>query len=164
MCFPINTFERLFLSHHFLCENILIQIFRPSKQLPLRGLVFREAILNRFATNQHIESQKKLSILMIPEIEARCPYSEFSWSIFSRILTEHGEYSVRMRENTDQKISEYGNFSRGENSTVTLTISHTKSLQKNLLEINSQQEVFSRMWSLFRNEWYYSYPNVIIIS
>ena len=82
---------------------------------------------------------------MIPEIEARCPYSEFSWSIFSRILTEHGEYSVRMRENTDQKISEYGNFTRGENSTVTLTISHTKSLQKNLLEINSQQEVFSRM-------------------
>ena len=30
-----------------------------------------------------------------------CPYSEFS-----------GPYSVRMRENTDQKNSEFGHFSR----------------------------------------------------
>ena len=37
----------------------------------------------------------------------KCPYSEFFWSILSRIRTEYGEivcispYSVRMRENTD---------------------------------------------------------------
>ena len=36
-------------------------------------------------------------------------YSELSWSVFSRIRTEYGEiqsislYSVRMRENMDQK-------------------------------------------------------------
>ena len=41
------------------------------------------------------------------------PYSEFSWSVFSRIRAEYGlqilrisPYSVRMRENTDQKNSE----------------------------------------------------------
>ena len=47
----------------------------------------------------------------------KCPYSEFFWSVFSRIRTEYGEilrispYSVRMRENTDQKNSENGHFS-----------------------------------------------------
>ena len=46
----------------------------------------------------------------------KCPYSEFVWSVFSRIRTEYGEilrispYSVRMRENTDRKNSEYGHF------------------------------------------------------
>ena len=46
------------------------------------------------------------------------PYSEFFWSVFSRIQTEYGgtvrisPYSVRARENTDQKNSEYGHVSR----------------------------------------------------
>ena len=48
----------------------------------------------------------------------KCPYSEFFWSVFSRIRTEYGEiqsifpYSVRMRKNSDQKNSECGHFSR----------------------------------------------------
>ena len=48
----------------------------------------------------------------------KCPYSEFSWSLFSGIRTEHGKIlrispnSVRMRENTDQINSTYGHFSR----------------------------------------------------
>ena len=47
----------------------------------------------------------------------KCLYSEFFWSVFSRIQTEYGEvlricpYSVRMQENTDQKNSEYGHYS-----------------------------------------------------
>ena len=53
-------------------------------------------------------------------LREKCPYSEIFWSIFSRIWTEYGEgemlrisqYSVRMRENTDQKNSEYGHFLR----------------------------------------------------
>ena len=46
------------------------------------------------------------------------PYSEFFWSVFSRILTEFGEilhissYSVQIQENTDQKNSKYGHFLR----------------------------------------------------
>ena len=47
-------------------------------------------------------------------------YSEFFWSVSSRIWTKYGEilcvspYSVRMRKNTDQNNSEYGHFSRSE--------------------------------------------------
>ena len=46
----------------------------------------------------------------------KCPYLELFWSLFSCIRIEYGEilrispYSVQMRENTDQKNSEYGHF------------------------------------------------------
>ena len=61
-----------------------------------------------------------MAVLSFPSayIPAFRPYSEFFWSVFSRIRTEYGEirskspYSVRMRENTDQKNPEYGHFSR----------------------------------------------------
>ena len=49
----------------------------------------------------------------------KCPYSVFSWSIFSRVSTKYREilcispYSLQMRENTDQKNTEYGHFSSG---------------------------------------------------
>ena len=45
-------------------------------------------------------------------------HSEIFWSVFSRIRIEHGDlqskslYSVRMRENEDQKNSELGQFLR----------------------------------------------------
>ena len=47
-----------------------------------------------------------------------CPYLEFFWSVFSHIWTEYEEihriylYSVRMRENTNQKNFEYRRFLR----------------------------------------------------
>ena len=50
-------------------------------------------------------------------LREKCPYLEFFWSLFSRICTDYEErrsispYSVRLRENTDQKNSEYGHFS-----------------------------------------------------
>ena len=49
-------------------------------------------------------------------LREKCSYLEFFWSVFSHIRTEYGEilrvspYSIRMRENTDQKNSEYGHF------------------------------------------------------
>ena len=48
------------------------------------------------------------------------PYSEFFWSLFYRIQIEYEEiirispHLVRMRENTDQKNSKYGHFSRSD--------------------------------------------------
>ena len=51
-------------------------------------------------------------------VEPWCPYSEFSWSLFSPIRTQYGEirsispYSDRMQENTDQKNSECRHFLR----------------------------------------------------
>ena len=41
-------------------------------------------------------------------LRQKCSYSEFLWSVFSHIWTE---YVIRMRENMDQKNSEYGHFS-----------------------------------------------------
>ena len=52
------------------------------------------------------------------------PYSEFFWSIFSRNEIEYVDllckppYSVRIREKTDQKNSEYGHFLRSDYSVV----------------------------------------------
>ena len=49
-------------------------------------------------------------------LHEKCPYSEFFWSLFSCIRIEYGEiqsifpHSVRMRENTEQKKSDYGHF------------------------------------------------------
>ena len=51
-------------------------------------------------------------------LREKCLYSEFYWSVFSRIRTEYREiwsispYTVPMRENVDQKNSEYEQFSR----------------------------------------------------
>ena len=42
-------------------------------------------------------------------LREKCPYSEFFWSIFSRI---RAEYAVWILENTDQKNFEYRHFSR----------------------------------------------------
>ena len=49
-------------------------------------------------------------------LHEKCPYSEFPWSVFFRIRTERSDlqckspYSVRMRESTDEKNSEYGHY------------------------------------------------------
>ena len=43
-------------------------------------------------------------------LRKRCPYSEFLWSeLYSQ---SKPPYSIRMRENTDQRNSKHGNFSR----------------------------------------------------
>ena len=48
----------------------------------------------------------------------KCPYLEFFWFVSSHIWPESGKilpvypYLGGMRENTDQKNSEYGHFSR----------------------------------------------------
>ena len=58
------------------------------------------------------------------KLRAKFPYLEFFWSVFSRILIEYGEilhispYSVQTRKNTDQKSSEYGQFSRSVSDPV----------------------------------------------
>ena len=65
-------------------------------------------------TSRFILILRKLGQLAL---RIKCPYSEFFWSVFLRIRTEYGEilrispYSVGIRENTDQKNSEYRQFS-----------------------------------------------------
>ena len=56
------------------------------------------------------------------ELCEKCPYLAFFWSVFSHIRTEYGDlfckflFSVRMRENTDQKNSEYGYTLRSDSN------------------------------------------------
>ena len=47
------------------------------------------------------------SLVKLLTLLEKCPYSEFFWSVFSLIWTEHGE----MWGKRDQKNSEYGHFS-----------------------------------------------------
>ena len=60
---------------------------------------------------------------IIDSLSEKCPYSELSWSAFSRVQTEHGEifrislYSVHMRENAEQNNSEHGHFLRSVKQT-----------------------------------------------
>ena len=77
-------------------------------------------------------------LIALPE---KCPYSEFFWSICSRIWTEYWEiwsifpYSVRMRENTDQKNSEHGHFLRSVEVRLFRTLSN---INDGTLSKNSQ--------------------------
>ena len=66
-----------------------------------------------------LRTKGKLEQLSLCE---KCQYSEFFWSVFSRIQTEYEEirsispYSVQMRENKDQNNSEHGYFSHSDGS------------------------------------------------
>ena len=63
------------------------------------------------------------------KLREKFPYSEFFLSVFCRIRAEYGEifrifsYSVRLRENTNQKISENGHFRAV--STIKLAVTRT---------------------------------------
>ena len=69
------------------------------------------------STFSSIAQMKQQHHWIFPEtltLRKKCPYSEFFWSVFSRIWTEYGEilrispYAVRMWGNMDLKNSEYG--------------------------------------------------------
>ena len=63
--------------------------------------------------SQHTLRESVYSLIPLRE---KCSCLEFFWFVFSRIRTEYVEilrippYSIQMRENTDQKNSEYGHF------------------------------------------------------
>ena len=72
-----------------------------------------------FIVNNKAQPAKNTALIL----RKKCPYSEFFWSVFSRIRTEYGDllckcpYSVQMWENTDQKNSKYGYFLRSFHKT-----------------------------------------------
>ena len=67
-----------------------------------------------------IRSKARNGLIFKTDTGQKCPYSEFFWSVSSRIRIEYGDirsispYSVRIWENTDQKNSKYEHFSRNE--------------------------------------------------
>ena len=84
-----------------------------------RSIWICERKLKTKAHSLVILSHKCLNLLFT--LREKCPYSEFFWSVLSLVRTEYGEilnispYLVQIRENTDQKNSEYGHFSRSVN-------------------------------------------------
>ena len=71
--------------------------------------------------------RKNLLIVQISSqdlLRKKCPYSELSWSVFSRIRNEYGQiirispYSVQIWENADQNNSRYGHFSRSHHTGI----------------------------------------------
>ena len=89
-------------------------------------LVYRHFLQTNFHRNCivcHVSKTKIIdkSYSVTISLHEKSPYLECFWSVFSRIWTAYGEilrtfpYSVRVRQNTDQKNSQYGHFSRSAN-------------------------------------------------
>ena len=80
--------------------------------------MFSSMQFRKFAVTSPYAKTCRLWVHLTFGLPEKRPYLEFFWSVFSRIQTEYEEirsispYSVQMPENTDQKISEYGYFSR----------------------------------------------------
>ena len=77
-----------------------------------------ETMFRKKAYNPITSSNLKVHCNLTITLRKKCPYSEFFRSVFSSIQSEYGDlrsispYSVQMRENKDQKNSEYGHFLR----------------------------------------------------
>ena len=102
-------------------------------------------------------------------LRKKCSYSEFSWSVFSRIWTEYEEirsiflYSNRMRENKDQNNSKNGHFSRRVCDTLFISnrfLSHFWKCEKVLVNSQRRQELTIRKsvnripWEKLVNPWW----------
>ena len=103
---------------------------------------FRETMLKFHG--KYVIFIKKLHYRILIVLRGKCPYSEFFWSVFSRIWTEYGNlqskctYSVRITGKSDQKNSEYGHFSRSVGFQIPLSC-----LQVSLLTLNEFSKLIS---------------------
>ena len=105
-----------FTSRTYLPISCHWSLFMPLKNIrkplerPVTWNVLTRMFLNR-VTQRFLKNYER-SI-----VREKCPYLEFFWSVFSHIWSNYGEilcispYSVRMRENIEQKNSEYVHFS-----------------------------------------------------
>ena len=97
----------------------LEKIFGMTLSLALRGKIKKKT--TKQYDDGYVVLGNHFNPNLIPSfrtLREKCLYSKFFWSAFSRIRTEYGDilrispYSVQMQENTDQKNSKYGYFSR----------------------------------------------------
>ena len=70
------------------------------------------------------------SVVFMITLREKCPYSELFWFVFSRIRSI-SQYSVPMRENTDQNNSEYRHFLRSV-MIMTMFLKEGKFLSENI--------------------------------
>ena len=73
-------------------------------------------MLKTSMSQNNVPHAHTIQIAFLITLREKCPYSELFCFVFSRIRTEYGEmrsislYSVRIRENTEQKNSKYGHL------------------------------------------------------
>ena len=119
--FKLCQFRKMVKTHTTIWRQELmncLSVFDYFVGLTLEGLNILDS-KKLLGTNQILPKfMLQLIFCVSLSLHGKCPQSEFFWSLFSRIRTKYGEilpnspYSVQMRENTDQKNSEYGHFSR----------------------------------------------------
>ena len=101
-----------FYSHHIFTKNNLPFCYPDIAKFSFPSLFIKVMFFDGY--NLPIERLKDKNKYALRE---KCPYSEFFWSLFSRIQTEYGDirsisrYSVWMRENTDHKNSKFAHLS-----------------------------------------------------
>ena len=94
----------------------------------LHNFFYQHICINAYQYSHFIHTIFSCSLTL----RKKCPYSEYVWSIFSRLRTENGEirsispYSVWMRENADQNNSEYVHFSSSLSLTLFLGRDYTE--------------------------------------
>ena len=98
------------------------------------------------------------NVLKMHTLREKCPYSEFFWPVFFHILCT-SPYSVRMRKNTDQKNSEYGNLESQVEIFLILTVTpanncrsnvnnrNTKNMMRNMFKFNNKNNWTTSMTS-----------------
>ena len=107
--------------HHigFLCIYSECEKIRTTKTANMDTF---HVVHNKTLIHSYLLSWVRIFSKNSQKLHEKCLYLEFSWSSFSRIQTEYGKilwiflFSVQMGENTGQKNSKYGHFSRSEDS------------------------------------------------
>ena len=116
--FLVEDWTSALSSYNLLQVDILNTFLGNSKTMHLHHCSKAKNWRNNFTIKPHT-------------LHKKCPYSELFWPLFSRIWTEVSlrilsesgrDTSVRMWENMDQNISEFGHFSHSDISYKTRTL------------------------------------------
>ena len=98
---------------------IISKIYIPVTNSQRKRSVFPILVFRQLKWSVWLKSYCEVPYLKYSRRE-KCPYSEFFWSVFSRIRIDYEQifrifpYSIQMRENMDQENSEYDHFSRSD--------------------------------------------------
>ena len=124
---PWQDFVKRFLKKKVISEDILVAGYLNSKFISSSTpvLLLRcNSFIQSFSWVVKVSYNTGLRLVLVSRpvqlstLREKCPYSEFFWSVFFHIRTEYGEifhissYSIWVRENAEQKSSEYGPFLR----------------------------------------------------
>ena len=114
---------------------------------------------------------KVISFYICYTLREKGPYSEFFWSAFFRIRAEYGKipsispYSVGMRENMEQKNSEYENFLRRDIDThnTDITYSHRWKTWLEFWNITNINKKTIYIFLKVKKYWFLDFGNICVI-